>query len=149
MKYHKQRNRRHEPENKRQGDCLRVAIACIMDFEIEEVPAFSRGLYPGYLESRYELFRRVEYWLNLQNKSFWRFRVYAKNLEDVCKIVNEMNPHMETRYLIFGQTKWGFTHVVCGRKDQVEWNGNSRGIIEKPLKPEEEFYVVGIIGSKL
>ena len=146
--YHRQRNRLHCPERNRQGDCLRVAIACVLDRDVGEVPPFSRRLEPGLLESRVELLNRVEAWLGEQGLTFWTFPIKAGSVEEVCEIVARRNPHAKGRYLVMGRSTLGFTHVVCCKGDAVEWNANPARTskIVDGVWPDGSHYTVAVIG---
>lgn len=133
MKYHKQTSF-YDPLNNKRGNCLQTAIACLLDLELEEVPAFHlffwdekddlilqkgcRELYYGeeYQNRMYSL--ACSFWhkteeLFLLSKGIRIDQYYDKeDTVEEMKITNWLKNNPNTVYSASGNSSRGCKHIV-------------------------------------
>ena len=151
MLFHSQANDQHWPREGRAGDCLRAALACILDQPLEAVPNFAQGLRAANLDSFRIALERVRDWLG-EHHTVWPFAFRADSLEEVLALVGALNP--DTRYIAMGGTEHrGINHAVCALGNQVEWDpspsADKGNTIVSGMWPDRTAFAIIVVGVKL
>lgn len=95
------------------GDCLRTAIACLLDLAPIAVPHFLED----DTKSGADLWKHVDKWLSTQGLTTWFFAYPGEiPLDDVLTSVGAMNPD---KYYIVGGHGYLNDHVVIACNDSV------------------------------
>lgn len=106
MKYHKQLVN-HDPANNMYGDCMRTAVACLLDREVLEVPHF----YEGGVDTGAQ-----DQWFDGQGLSIISLP-FDSSVSEVLDMMGAVNP--DTRYILCGRNPRGVNHVVITQGGEV------------------------------
>lgn len=109
---------RHDPENGVYGDCHRTAIACLLDFPVEEVPHWFEGIPADTPEDeRCEMALKLEVeWLASHGLRLINIAYPGElSLEEVLQCQQYQNPGI--RYLLGGTSvnRCGHTVICLGK----------------------------------
>ncbi|MDE2441810.1 MAG: hypothetical protein KGP14_12370 [Betaproteobacteria bacterium] len=134
MNFHKQRYL-HDPENGIYGDCMRTAVACIMDLELDDVPHFLEGNPAGT-----EFNRRVNSFLASKGKQIFSVPFAADRLDILLDSLGHQNP--DAIYMLSGESSRGVNHVVICRGGEVihDPHPSNSGLIG-PCSPDGYYWV--------
>lgn len=111
----------HNPDTKTYGDCMRTAIACLLDKRPEEVPHF---LWDGCDGEEFN--RRIDAYLETQGLSLVCIAFTGCSVQETMDILAAGNPN--TRFLISGQSERGTNHVVVACNGDVEHDPHPSGV---------------------
>lgn len=110
----------HDPENGVHGDCMRTAIACLLDIAPQDVPHFLHdGCDGGVFMERIDAYL-ASHGLALVGIPF------ADTPENVMEAMMHTNPNMT--YLLSGQSIRGVNHVVIARNGEVIWDTHTSNV---------------------
>lgn len=105
----------HYPEKGYYGDCLRAAVASMLEFDADDVPHFFHDGCDNETGSK-----RFEDFLKSHNLRAFRIGLDGGfSLETILKQMNDFNPDLH--YLLFGSTA-EFDHVVVCKNDKIVHN---------------------------
>lgn len=141
MKFHRQRFL-HDPDNGVFGDCMRTAIACVLDLEIEEVPHFNEGGPDGK-----EFCRRVGEFVASRGLSIFTVPYSGEGgLGPVLESIGHYNP--SAIYLLSGEATRGANHVVVCRGGEIlhDPHPSDDGLIG-PCQPDGFYWVEILVPS--
>ena len=121
MKYHLQQCA-HDPENGLWGDCLRTAIACVLDLEPEDVPHFMDGHSFDAAVEDMTVTNNIREWLAARCFQLFRVMFSGDNmdLDEILVWTHAANPGM--RLLLSGGSSQGAGHIVIVKDGKIEWD---------------------------
>lgn len=102
----------HDPDNGVWGDCMRTALACLLDLPCAQVPHFNDG-GPDLPEFT----RRIDAWLLRIDKTIFNIPYAVKDLNEVLASFGRINP--DRYYFVSGRSPRGADHIVVALNDQV------------------------------
>lgn len=151
MRFHKQKYSDHNPENGVWGDCYRTAIACLLDYELEEVPNFvDPRVHKNFKSGTFS--GAVEEWL--EARGLYRVVVtFPQGDGDRKHSPQEILQRFAlTRtgrigcWLLAGKSRYGTNHVVICRGNRIIHDPSDTGIIGPAVdRGGNEAYLAHII----
>jgi len=136
----------HNPGKGVYGDCVRTAIACLLDLERDEVPQFNDGVAGWSAAERDEVISRVREYL-APRRTLWCFERSSQEPREVRRWVARRNP--ECTYLLLGGTKHEeINHLVLCQGEEVVWNTCRNADIVSGLWPDRDIFDVWVIGER-
>lgn len=134
MKFHKQKRPDHDPKKGVWGDCYRTVVACLLDYELEEVPNFADPAVHKTYESG--TFRgAIDEWLAAHGFRCIRV-VFPQGDGHREHSPEEMRQHFaSTRigkdgyWLFVGESGYGTNHVVICHGSEIIHDPSDTGIV--------------------
>lgn len=107
---------RHEPENGRNGDCHRTAVACMLDLAVEEVPHFFAEVDPKDKDLAWDA---QQAWFAARGEVLLSIPYNGKDLslQEILDTMRITNPGVH--YLLGGESKTGVGHTVVCKDNAV------------------------------
>ena len=148
MQYHTQLIK-HDPANKRYGDCWRTCIACLLDKSPEQVPHFLEGYTEGTLVEVY--LERARAYLNQFGLTFINFPISGVG-QSLTEVLDWAGTYTDSnRYMLTGTSEIGSAHVVVCQNNEIEHDPSGNGIVAPCLHPDgsEPMWWIGFIAKKV
>lgn len=128
---------KHDPANGQHGDCMRAAMASLMDLPFELVPHFCEGL--NGMDGREEG-RRVNRWL-------WHYGLTMVDIAIPAEHFDLWKQEWKERgvsfyHLISGRSPRGFFHACVGRNGEIVHDPHPEG---GGLEPFEGVWYIGAL----
>lgn len=101
----------HDPENGIHGDCMRTALACLLELPVDTVPHFLHDGCDGEVFSR-----RIDEFLETLDLALLAIP-FEDTPVNVMMSMESTNP--DTRFLLSGLSPRGINHVVVAMNSEI------------------------------